>query len=439
MKRFCAIAGAAVCVSFAAFGITPGEIEFKRVWQGRWVFDAELPFPKGVTFLPLAHYRARIDSRPAEMCLVDANGNELMSFAAPENVAVPFVMHLGLGGRSHAAVFVTKDGKTELSRLVKFPAGFDPRQKAFLNTLSLRLSAGGKSKPVRAAISAGIGQADVRFVTRGRCGEPYLKDGRLFFTFSTRCWGSGCGIGSLDPRRPEAGVRFEGIILFDYGDGLLRNDLAPHIFYDETANAWRGWACNFSTSADEGAKGRAPGGINAVWAKELPLQGVNVMNAKPLGLPGMNEDPCGVWDREAGKWRLLLSAFTPKGIKAQMYESDRWDGGFTAMTGTVAEDSTGTTIVTCDGRRYCLSGSVDRKYYLYSYPRLERAGSLRMSPPPWAEGAKGWPHGRGWPSFIELPAGCGPRYLMLTMDRENFPGMPNPNWTYGALHLYVGD
>jgi hypothetical protein len=25
------------------------------------------------------------------------------------------------------------------------------------------------------------------------------------------------------------------------------------------------------------------------------------------------------------------------------------------------------------------------------------------------------------------------------MDRENFPGMPKPNWTYGKLHLYVGD
>ncbi|MBQ5796319.1 MAG: hypothetical protein IIW14_10045, partial [Kiritimatiellae bacterium] len=100
---------------------------------------------------------------------------------------------------------------------------------------------------------------------------------------------------------------------------------------------------------------------------------------------------------------------------------------------------TGTTIVSCDGRRYCLSGSVDRKYYMYSYPMLEMAGSLKMSPTPWAEGVKGWPHGRGWPTFIELPDGYGCKYLMLTMDRENFPGMPKPNWTYGKLHLYVGD
>ena len=150
MKRLFAIASAVVCISFAAFGIAPCDVELKRVWQGRWVFDAELPFPKGVTFLPLAHYSARIDSLPAKMCIVDADERELMSFAAPEDVKVPFVMHLGLGGRSKAAVFVTKDGKTELSRLVKFPSGFDPRKKEFLRTLSVRLSSSGRFKPVSA-------------------------------------------------------------------------------------------------------------------------------------------------------------------------------------------------------------------------------------------------------------------------------------------------
>ena len=26
---------------------------------------------------------------------------------------------------------------------------------------------------------------------------------------------------------------------------------------------------------------------------------------------------------------------------------------------------------------------------------------------------------------------------MLTMDRRNFPGMPDPNWTYGGIRFYV--
>ena len=28
------------------------------------------------------------------------------------------------------------------------------------------------------------------------------------------------------------------------------------------------------------------------------------------------------------------------------------------------------------------------------------------------------------------------RRFMLTMDRQNFPGMPKPNWTYGGMYLY---
>ena len=105
----------------------------------------------------------------------------------------------------------------------------------------------------------------------------------------------------------------------------------------------------------------------------------------------------------------------------------------------VPEDSTGTTIASCGGKFYCFSGSVDRKYYVYSYPSLKKLGTLKMTPTPWVADAKGWPHGRGWPTFIELPEGYPHKYLLLTMDRENFPGVPKPNWTYGGLHLYVGE
>ena len=53
-----------------------------------------------------------------------------------------------------------------------------------------------------------------------------------------------------------------------------------------------------------------------------------------------------------------------------------------------------------------------------------------------ARSSKGWPHGRGWPTFAEMPEGCPYRYIMLTMDRINYPGIPDPNWTYGAIFIY---
>jgi hypothetical protein len=66
----------------------------------------------------------------------------------------------------------------------------------------------------------------------------------------------------------------------------LRNDLAPHLFYDDETGEWRGWACNFSTGTAALSK-RADGGVNAVWSRKSPLQGLSVMKAKPLGLSGM--------------------------------------------------------------------------------------------------------------------------------------------------------
>ena len=438
MKTFCPSIVAAVALGavFAGEGgavSSPCDLDFKCVWRGRGVFDVEMPFPDGVSFVPAAHYRAEVRRLPAEMRIVDAKGNVHASFAAPTNVVPPYTMHLSVGGARRVAVFATKDGDTRFVRYDRWPKGFDHREKGFLRELSV-CSAGGMSQ-VASSLSAGVGQADVRFVTRGREGAPYSDGGRMFFTFSAR-HGSACAVGSIDPAKPSDGWRFEGSILFDYGDGLLRNDIAPHIFLDDESGEWRGWACNFSTGSETG--GRARGGVNAVWSKTSPLHGLSTMNAKSLGLDGLNEDPCGIYDKDAGKWRLLLSTITSIGIRAQMFESDRWDGGFVPLSQKVKEDSTGTTIVSMNGVRYCLSGSVDRAYYVYSYPMLERKGVLRLSPTPWGE-SRGWPHGRGWPSLVETPEGCPCRYLLLTMDRMNFPGIPNPNWTYGEIFLYGAD
>ena len=411
---------------------TPQDVRFERVWEGRNILDTALPFPEGVTFVPGAEYRAEVKSLPAGMRIENAEGDVLMRFTAPTNVAPPFTMHVAVTGANSPAVFATKDGKTTLAYIARKPGDFDPRRQEYARSLSVKSEGGAGA--VEARLSPGVGQADVRFVTRGREGRPYIEDGRLYFTFSARFYASVTGVGSLDAAHPERGVRFEGVILYDYGDGLFRNDLAPHIFFDDEAGEWRGWACNFSTGGDK-LGGRAKGGVNAVWSKSSPLHGLAIMKAKSLGLENMHEDPCGVWDPDAKKWRMFVCRFV-KGIKAVMLESDRWDGGYKEIAGPVAHDSTGTTIAWAGGTRYCLSGSSDLAYYVYSYPELKKLGKLQMSPTPWGS-ASGRPHGRGWPAFAELPDGYPHKYILLTMDRVNFPGMPKPNWTYGGLQIYV--
>ena len=53
------------------------------------------------------------------------------------------------------------------------------------------------------------------------------------FTFSCRgidIFQSAQGVLSVDPSVFD--VRFEGMIMYDHGDGLLRNDYASHLFYN---------------------------------------------------------------------------------------------------------------------------------------------------------------------------------------------------------------
>ena len=167
------------------------------------------------------------------------------------------------------------------------------------------------------------------------------------------------------------------------------------------------------------------------------------MKAKSLGLKKlMHEDPSGIWDPDAKKWRLFLCTFK-RGIKAQMLESDNWDGPYVPLTDIVPEDSTGTTIQWMNNVRYCFSGSAEHAFYVYSYPLLKKLGKLKLDIEPWGDTPLDTPWGimktnnsRVWPCFAELPDGYPYKYILLTMDRINIPGMPIPNWTYGGLYIY---
>ena len=401
---------------------------FSLRWNRRFRFDAERPLPQGMTFLPAAHCSSHVEALPGEMRFV--RGDEtLVSFAAPTNVMPPYEMHVMLTGAHTPAVFVTKDGATTLAGLPKWPEGFDSRVATLTNAVTCVVS-GNLSEP-KMSLSAGIGQADTRFVTTGRCNRPYRRDGRLFFTFSARGYGAYLAVMSFHPDRLD--FRLEGVILFDYGDGLLRNDVAADLFYDDAADEWRAYVSNFSTAGD-GLDRRAKGGLNCAWSKDCPLFGVSVMKAKSLDFDGMNEDPDGYWDERAKKWRLLVSEFVCGiGIRASLWESDRWDGPFVRLSGPVAEDSTGTTLVPAGDGLVALAGSSDRRFHLYDYPTLRLKSCLEVANPPWEASSSG--NGRSWPAYAELSDG---RTLLLTFDRVNFPGMPKPNWTYGGLFLYEG-
>ncbi|MEM8667794.1 MAG: hypothetical protein AAGG48_09785 [Planctomycetota bacterium] len=337
-----------------------------------------------------------------------------------------------------ANLFIESKGRTSMIGHVDFSENIEVREKrriaryqyALISSLDTNSSV--RIREIKSAITPGTGQADIRAMTDEH-GHPLLDDERLWFTVTMR--GRALphpmqGVVSLNPSVFD--LRFEGLIVFDSGDGLLRNELASHIFRDTKSGQWRGWTTGFSAFGNE-KRGESKA-ILAVSSDRDPRRGYSIMKSRSIGIEGAHEDPHCVYDQEAQKWRMLLCERAGK-YRAAMWESDDWDRDFRRIAGPVEMDSTGTMLQSFDGKRYALFGSADRKVYIRNYPDLSAAGELKMVLPPWTDD-----HGtRIWPNVIPLPSGYPAPYIALMMDRANFPGMPKPNWTYGALYLFHGN
>ncbi|MDH5603782.1 MAG: hypothetical protein OEY51_07580, partial [Cyclobacteriaceae bacterium] len=281
---------------------------------------------------------------------------------------------------------------------------------------------------VEMSLSTGVGLADIRAITYEN-GDPLMDGGRLWYTMSIR--GRALphhiqGVFSMNPTVFD--IKLEGIILFDRNDGLLRNEVASHIFYDRNSDTWRGITTGFSAFANPGKEKKQ---LLAIESKRDPRFGFSVMQAVPFGIVGDIEDPHILFDSKAGKWRILTCE-NINGYKAVILESDYWDQGYTKIAGPVARNSTGTSIQKIDGEFYCFSGSSERNIFIYTYPDLKEAGTLKMDLPPWNDTSGT----RVWPNVVQLPEGYPFRYIALMMDRFNYPGLNGPNWSYGALYLY---
>lgn len=315
-----------------------------------------------------------------------------------------------------------------------FSEQIDLRKKEYLNTfqtsLYLYLKKGAvEINRVEATLNSGIGQADIRAITY-EDGSPLLEQGRLWYTMTIR--GRALphhvqGVFSLNPTVFD--LRFEGVILFDRQDGLLRNEVASHIFYDRKDRLWRGITTGFSAYASQKEKKQ----LLAVESVKDPRFGFSVMEARPFGIVGDIEDPHILYDTVVKKWRILTCE-NLNGYKAILLESDDWNKNYKRISGPVTYNSTGTSIHSIGGKWYCFSGSKDRKIFIYTYPDLKELGTLKMDLPPW-DAQSGT---RVWPNVIELPEGYPFKYVALMMDRFDYPGVEGPNWTYGALYLYHG-
>ena len=302
------------------------------------------------------------------------------------------------------------------------------------------LPADGKAVMERASVSltAGVGQADFCIVTDGPGSRPYMEDGRMFCTFSARAGMKYTkSVASFSPATFD--FKMEGILLTNYGEGdpLFRNDAVNHMFRDADGT-WKAVGCGWSTTTHD-LKKREGSGLVAMETKECPLRGIHVLQAKQLavGTGIKSEDPHFFFDATTNKWRLATSSFVKgRGLKAHLWESDRWDGPYVKIGGPGTYDSTGCQIMDFGGRKYVMTANIKRMRPVYEYPSLAYVGEWKCDFEPYNGEC---PNGRIFTAFAEMPTGFPFRYVMLTMDRQNFPGMPNPNWTYGGMYFYVAN
>jgi hypothetical protein len=370
-----------------------------------------------------------------------------MTFAAklPD---CPFKLRVQLYGRT-LGVFTEKDGVTTYhghlddnpysakSDTFHFGNVLDFRNIKLNNQCTFNVVYNLKGQAViggaRSYLSSGIGQADIRAVS---CEDltPYISDdGRLWFTFTMRGIGirqPSQGVLSLDPSLFD--VRYEGMIAYDFGDGLLRNSVSIHLFYDRNAKEWRGIACDFGGSRNR--EEHAGSHLFTAHSKKDPRRGFSIMQAELIDsdkLIESHEDPCIFYDKVAGKWRLLTSG---EASRANLFEADVWNGKYTRITYYTPKgsNSTGTVIQKIGSKYYGLMGGSSTELRVHSYPDMKFLGFLNLDlQPHWPQ-----PAARVWAQVVPLPEGYPYRFVLLTMDRPNFPGIKRNTWSYGALFFY---
>ena len=421
-------------------------------------------------WLPGAHYSADYDAfspgAAAELVWRDAETDVLLKVRAepgrpisfsecvagkpvaallqkPEVVPAPPFRLSGIVAGPTMLIAARKDGVVRYLGAVTFADAPDLRSRRFLGSMKFGVGAvlppGGKAVLARAsmALTAGVGQADFRIVTDGPGCRPYFENGRLFCTFSARAGFKYVkSVASVDPALLD--FRMEGVLFTNYGEGddLLRNDAVNHLFYDRSSGTWKACGVGWSTASNDlNPKTRRGSGIVAMECTKNPLHGITVLQAHPLAMEGglKSEDPYFTFDAATNKWRFATSTFAEKGLRPCLWEADRWDGPYRRIAGPGKFDSTGCQIMDFGGRKYVMTANVRRQLPIYAYPSLDSCGELRLDHPPFGKES---PNGRVFMAFAELPEGSPFRYFMITMDRRNFPGMPDPNWTYGGIYFY---
>ena len=267
-------------------------------------------------------------------------------------------------------------------------------------------------------LTTGTAQADPK-ILHYEDGAPIIKENKIWVAMTTRGYGTQLyqGIYSYDL---ESKIwEISGTLVFNKGDGLLRQWAASDVFYDRKSRTWKVFTVSHRDDHrlySGEIKKDLRFGLTEVPVSKVKYSSVN-----------NEEDPSVIWDSAIGKWRMAMCK-SDNGYKTILMEANDWNGDWKEISVYEPTSSTGVLIQKIGGNRYVFigRGPTPCPLEILSYPDMEKVGELSLSEHPIGKNI--------WPAILPVPKENGTEYYLLTFDRDAWTGQR----TYGNIHWYYG-
>jgi len=265
-------------------------------------------------------------------------------------------------------------------------------------------------------LTTGTAQADPK-ILHYEDGAPIIKDNKIWVAMTTRGYDTQLyqGIYSYDLESKEWEI--SGTLVFNKGDGLIRQWSASDVLYDRKSETWKVF-----TVSHRDDHMLYSGEINKdlrFGLTEIPVSKVKYNSVNN------EEDPSVIWDSVVGKWRMAICK-SNNGYQTILMEANHWNGEWKEIGVYEPTSSTGVLIQKIGGKRYVFIGRGANPCPLevLSYPEMEKVGELNLSEHPVGKNI--------WPAILPVSKESGTAYYLLTFDRDAWTG---PR-TYGNIHWY---
>jgi hypothetical protein len=341
-----------------------------------------------------------------------------------EGVVAPNTLRVHLAGK-YVNVLIVKKKKWTVLGSFDVAEYFELRDKSVLEKFSVlagaRLESGASISisKLEQYLTCGTAQADPK-VLHYEDGAPIIEGDTIWVAMTTRAYDTQLyqGIYAYNLKTKE--WKISGTLVFNKGDGLIRQWSASDVFFDRTENKWRIFTVSHRDdhmlySGESVVDPRS--GLVEISCSKVKYESV-----------GNEEDPSVIYDSDAGKWRMALCK-ARNGYQTVLMEADSWDGAWSQIGVYTPTSSTGILIQKIGGKRYVFigRGGTPCPMEVLSYPGMEKVGELNLSEHPEGKNV--------WPAIIPVSSDAGTAYYLLTFDRDAWTGQR----TYGNIHWYEAE